>query len=190
MSNWKNAALVAVLSLSALPVYAQTPDAPPPPPRAPGAPRAPRAPFADRAPDMHRPVGGVEAALRMRSELKLSSAQVNQLEALRKEIVAQRQNEARDMIDLRSRAEAGNLDREEARKQLEARRDALRETMKQRHEQFDKILTQEQRTELRHLQRDQMDRAHMRDQRRPRGADRDRGRGFREPPQTRNRYRW
>ena len=188
MRNWKTAALAAVLSLSALPVYAQTPDAPPPPPRAPGAPRAPRPPIAERGPDMRRPVGGVEAALRMRSELKLSSAQINQLEALRKEIVAQRQNEARDMIDLRSRAEAGNLDRDEARKQLEARRDALRESMKQRHEQFDKILTEEQRTELRHLQRDEADRAHMRDQRRPRGPDRDRARGFREAP--RQRYRW
>jgi Spy/CpxP family protein refolding chaperone len=183
MNYLKSAALAVVIMAAAQPVYSQQPD------RAPRPPRPPMADRADRVGEMRRPGGGgVEGVLRMRQELKLSDAQVNQLEALRKEIVAQRQNEARDMIDLRSRAEAGNLDREEARKQFESRRDAMRETMKQRQEKLEKILTDDQRTEMRHLQRERMDRAHMRE-RGERGFDRgDRGRRFREPP--RGRYRW
>jgi hypothetical protein len=126
---------------------------------------------------------GVEAALRMREQLKLSDAQVNQLEALRKDIVAQRQNSAREMIDLRSRIAAGSLEREEARKQLQSRREAMRTALTQRHEQLGRILTEEQRDDLRRVQR-QHARRMMRGERGPRGIDR----GFREPP--RNRYRW
>ena len=182
MKYLKSAALAVVIMAAAQPVYSQQPD------RAPRPPRPPMADRADRGGEMSHQGGGVEGVLRMRQELKLSDAQVSQLEALRKEIVAQRQNEARDMIDLRSRAEAGNLDREEARKQFESRRDAMRETMKQRKEKLEKILTEDQRTELRHLQRERMDRAHMRE-RGARGFDRgDRGNRFREPP--RGRYRW
>ena len=176
MNYLKSAAFAVVMMAAAQPVFSQQPDR---------APRSPRPPMEGRAGEMRRPAGGVEGVLRMREQLKLSDAQVNQLEALRKEIVAQRQNEARDMIDLQSRAEAGILEREEARKQLDARRDAIRESMKQRKEKLEKILTEEQRTELRHLQRDQADRAHMRA---PRREGFDRGRQFREPP--RGRYRW
>ena len=123
----------------------------------------------------------------MRESLKLTDAQVNQLEALRKEIVAQRQNEARDMIDLQSRIAAGQIDREAARKQMEARRETMRTTMEQRRERVDKILTAEQREQV---LRSQLRAERMRGQRgRPGFAPRGRGRDFDGPPIP-GRYRW
>ena len=110
----RNAALAALLVIGTTPAFAQQRDSMRTP-RAERGERAERGRGEMRERFAGRGVGGVESMLRMRAELKLSDAQVNQLEALRKEIVAQRQNEARDMIDLRSRMEAGQLDREEAR---------------------------------------------------------------------------
>jgi Spy/CpxP family protein refolding chaperone len=127
--------------------------------------------------------GGVESLLRMRETLKLSDAQVNQLEAMRKEIVAQRQNQARDMIDLQSRIAAGQVEREEARKQLETRRETLRTTMEQRRERMENILTAEQREQLQQA-RQRMERMERRPMRAPRGRG-----GFDGPP-PRGRYRW
>jgi Spy/CpxP family protein refolding chaperone len=90
----------------------------------------------------------VESALRMREELKLTPAQVSQLQNLRREIVAQRQKEAVEMIDLRSRIAAGEIAPEEMRKEFEGRRETLEATMKQRREQFDRILSEDQRGQL------------------------------------------
>lgn len=156
MNGYKCAALVALMLATALPAFAQQP-------------RMPR-----------RDGGvGVEGALRMREELKLSNAQVAQLESLRKEIVAQRQNAARDMIELRSRLDAGNIDRAEAHKQMAARREAMRESMQQRRERLEKILTTEQREQL----------GRMRGMHARRGAmPRGRAPGFGPPP--RDRWRW
>lgn len=169
----RTAALAAIMTVSAMPAFAQ---------RGTGR-EMPR----EGMERMQAGATGVEAALRMREELKLSASQVNQLEALRKEIVTQRQNAARDMIDLRSRIEAGHLEREAARKEMESRRDAMRETMKQRREQFEKILTDDQRDQLREDMRRHGRRMEMRGERGPRGFDR----GFRgPPPPPRSRYRW
>jgi Spy/CpxP family protein refolding chaperone len=137
-----------------------------------------------------RGFSGVESVLRARESLKLTAAQVSQLEALRKEIVAQRQNQAREMIDLQSRIAAGQIDREEARKQMQSRRESMRNAMEQRRDRLEKILTAEQRDQL---QRSQLRANRMRG---PRGdgigPDRVRrgfDRGFREPA-IRGRYRW
>lgn len=162
--NWtRNAAMAALLVGMATPAAAQ---------QGFGGPR-----FEGRGPG-----GGVEAVLRQRESLKLSEAQVNQLESLRKEIVAQRQNEARDMIDLQSRIAAGQVEREEARKQMESRREELRNTMEQRRERLEKILTDAQREQLRSQLRENF-RDRRGDMRRPRG------RGDDGPP-IRGRYRW
>ncbi len=151
--NWtKNAAVAALLIASATPAVAQQPD------------RVERRGFG----------GGVESVLRMRESLKLSDAQLNQLEALRKEIVVRRQNEARDMIDLQSRIAAGQIESDEARKQMENRREAMRGTMDQTRERLEKILSAEQREELQ---------AQLKERRGKRGER------FREPP-IRGRYRW
>ena len=90
----------------------------------------------------------VESALRLREELKLNANQISQLESLRKEIVAQRQREASEMIELRSRVAAGNIAPDEMRKHFESRREAMRQTITQRREQFEEILTEEQRAQL------------------------------------------
>ena len=91
----------------------------------------------------------IETALRMKTELKLSEAQVSQLEALRNEVVAQQQAQASKMIDVRSRVAAGLIQREEVRKEFEANRETLHKSADQRRERFQKILTDEQRTQLR-----------------------------------------
>ena len=175
--NWiRNAAFAALLIGVATPAQAQQPEREAEPARVRG--------FGG---------GGVESVMRMRETLKLSEAQVNQLEALRKEIVAQRQNEARDMIDLQSRIAAGQIDREQARKQMESRRESMRNTMEQRRERLERILSAEQREQLQERMRgmrSEMRGPHGREFRpgmAPRG-----GRGFDrdgEPP-IRGRYRW
>jgi rSAM-associated Gly-rich repeat protein len=156
------AGMLALLFAIAIPASAQQP---PPPPQAPQAPQAPQG----RA-GMRSRMLGVEAALRLKQELKLSAAQQTELEALRKEIVAERQNHARDHIDLQSRLAAGLITREDVRKQFEDRRDAMRRTMEQRHERISKILTQEQQEQLR---------SQIRDRVQQRMYDRRGGRGFR-----------
>ena len=105
----------------------------------------------------HMPMRGadpvnVESALRLREELKLNANQISQLESLRKEIVAQRQREASEMIELRSRVAAGNIAPEEMRQHFESRREAMKQTVTQRREQLEKILTEEQRAQLGRLQ--------------------------------------
>ena len=104
----------------------------------------------------------VEAALRFKQELKLSDGQVNQLESLRKEIVAERQARARDMIDTESRIAAGYLSRDDARKQFESKRDAERQTFEQQRDRISKILSAEQRQQLESETREHM-RSRMRD---------------------------
>ena len=162
--KWSNvAALAALIVVVAAPVQAQQRGDRPMRPDGPGM----------RAPGTRGL--NVETALRMREELKLTPAQVTQLQNLRRELVAQRQKESADMIDLQSRIAAGDVDRDEMRKYFEGRRDQMEATMKQRKEQFDRILTEDQRG--------QMNRAEMNFRRaeRPNG-----GRpGFREPPRRR-----
>ena len=96
----------------------------------------------------HGRAGVVEVALRLREQLKLTPTQVQQLEALRQEIVAQRQNQSREMIDLQSRMAAGMIERDALRTQMQARRDELRKTTEQRRERIEQILTQEQRDQI------------------------------------------
>jgi hypothetical protein len=91
----------------------------------------------------------VEMALRLKDELKLTPAQVSQLEAIRKELVAERQEQARNMIDARSRVEAGLVKREDLRKEFEGRRDAVRKTAEARRDRISKIFTDEQKDQLR-----------------------------------------
>lgn len=105
----------------------------------------------------------VEAALRMKTDLKLTDAQASQLEALRKEIVAERQAHARDMIDVQSRIAAGLVKPEDARKQFQGNRDAMRKTMEARRDRIEKILTPEQRDQIgRHVRRAAMRQMRMR----------------------------
>lgn len=163
------AGMLALLFAITIPVSAQQP---PPAPNAPASPQG--------RSGMWPRMGGVETALRLKDELKLSAAQQTQLEALRKELVAERQNHVRDQIDLQSKLAAGLITREDMRKQLDGRRDALRQAMEQRQDRISKILSQEQHDQLRREVRQRMPR--MYDRRGGRGfGPGDRGRGFMRP---------
>jgi hypothetical protein len=126
------AALIAMLMAMAVPVFAQQPPTPPRPP----------APVRERADSLRPRMLNVEAALRFKQDLKLSDAQAAQLETLRKEIVAERQAEARDAIETQSRVAAGLISEDEVRKQFDGKRDEMRQRMEQRRERITKILTQ------------------------------------------------
>ena len=168
MKWWTYAALAAVLIASATPVVAQEPGP---------APRRPAGPV------------NVETALRMREQLKLTDSQVAQLEALRKELVTQRQNQAREMIDMQSRAAAGLIEREEMRKQMESRRESMRGAMEQRRDRMERILTDAQREQLARA-RGNVRRAELRrGGRAPGVAPRAFERGRRRPPVP-GRYYW
>jgi Spy/CpxP family protein refolding chaperone len=87
--------------------------------------------------------GGVERVMRLRDELKLSEAQIGQLEEIRKQQVQR----AQELMDLRSRAAAGQIDEEAARAQIEER--VMRKQAEELRSRVDNILTQEQRDLLR-----------------------------------------
>jgi Spy/CpxP family protein refolding chaperone len=161
MKWWRYAALAAVLLVSATPAVAQDPGP---------APRRPAGPV------------NVEAVIRMREQLKLTDSQVAQLETLRKELVTQRQNQAREMIDLQSRAAAGLIEREEMRKQMESRHESMRSALEQRRDRMERILTDAQREQMARA-RGNMRRAELRrGGRAPGVAPRAFERGRRRPP--------
>ena len=89
--------------------------------------------------------GGVERVMRLRDELKLTEAQIGQLEEIRRQQVQRSQ----ELMDLRSRLAAGQIDEEVARAQIEERSALLREKAEQLRSRVDSILTQEQRDLLR-----------------------------------------
>jgi Spy/CpxP family protein refolding chaperone len=88
--------------------------------------------------------GSVENILRRKDDLKLTDQQVGQIEVLRKEEVARRQEEARELIDLQSRAAAGLLDRTEFRDAMEKQDDAQRIAARNVRNRLERILTDEQ----------------------------------------------
>ncbi|HUP88654.1 MAG TPA: Spy/CpxP family protein refolding chaperone [Longimicrobiales bacterium] len=149
-----NRNILGALALSiafAAPAFAQQPP-PPPRPRQPmrGMQEMPGRPgMPGMAARGQQRFNVVEAALRMKTDLKLTDAQASQLEAIRKEIVAERQAHARDMIDVQSRIAAGLVKPEDVRKQFEGNRDATQKTMEARRDRIEKILTQEQRDQMR-----------------------------------------
>lgn len=96
-----------------------------------------------------------EAFLRLRERLQLSEDQVARLRALREETVRIRREEAGARMELGSRLRAGEITREEARKERAARRDAFRQRMGERSPASE-ILTAPQRETLRELQRERI----------------------------------
>ena len=142
------AVLVATLVALAAPAFAQQPPTPPTPPQPPAR--------RERADSLRPRMLNVEAALRFRQDLKLSDAQATQLETLRKEIVAERQAEARDAIETQSRVAAGLVPEEEVRKQFDNKRDDMRKRMEDRRDRIAKILTPEQQQQLQSKVRERM----------------------------------
>ena len=95
----------------------------------------------------------VEAALRHREQLKLTEKQVTELTALREESLKARQQQMAAMMELSSKARAGEVPREEFQTQMRARRDAVAPTVRQRSDRLNGILDQTQQSALRDLVR-------------------------------------
>lgn len=88
--------------------------------------------------------GSVEGLLRRKEELKLTDQQVAQIEAIRKDEVARRQAESRELIDLQSRVAAGLVERTEYRDEMEKRGDAQRVAARNVRNRLEQILNDEQ----------------------------------------------
>lgn len=98
-----------------------------------------------------RPEPGVETILRMKERLDLTEEQINRLEGLRQAVVAHRAQRAAEMEDLRSRARAGDFDRDAWREQARARREAAQAFSENVRGQVEEILTDAQREQLQEI---------------------------------------
>ncbi len=121
----------------ALPLVAQTPPADQPA-------RPPELPI------------GAERALGMRAQLGLSAQQIDRLEAIRKTQLEGRQARMSEMLDLRSRLEAGDISRDRFRAELEARRETVRVRTPAEGSRVRDILTDAQREKFGTLRREAM----------------------------------
>ncbi len=127
-----------------------------------------------RGPMSDRPLLGAEQILRAREQLNLTDAQVSELEAIRRETVEARRAEMGTMMELRSRAEAGDsAARAELRAQAAERREASAARREAYRNRINGVLTDEQREQL-----PAVGRAMARQRGMARG-----GRGFRGPGQ-------
>ena len=133
MSGRTGAAALLLVTITAAAAHAQDPERP----------RALRPLAAEVVPGVFWS-GGVERVMRLRDELKLTEAQLNQLEEIRKQQVQR----AQDMMDLRSRMAAGQVGDEAARAQMEERNAEFRKNAEEMRSRIDGILTQEQRNLL------------------------------------------
>jgi Spy/CpxP family protein refolding chaperone len=125
------------------------------PPRAPRPPAVPAPARVEAWPVPAHPgvivgvgIANVEAVLRQKEELELTPQQVAQLETIRREEVTRRQNESREHIDLESRYQAGMLDRDAWRDEMEKRSDARTIAARSVRDRIETILTVEQRDKL------------------------------------------
>jgi hypothetical protein len=108
---------------------------------------------------------GVEAIMRARESLALTEAQISQLDAIRREIVAERSAEQAEMAELRSQLSAGQIRQSEVMAAQEDRQAAAEGRVEARRARIDAVLTEEQRASV-ELLRNRADRV------------RDRGQGF------------
>ena len=91
---------------------------------------------------------GVEHIMRLRDRLELSENQINQLDAVRRDMVQFRSGHQAAAAELRSQVMAGQIEADAAREQTQARREggeAFHEDVKAR---LESILTEDQRDEL------------------------------------------
>jgi len=95
-----------------------------------------------------------ERVLGMRAQLGLSAQQIDKLEAIRKEQLAERKTRMSEMLDLRSRLQAGDITRDQFRADLESRREAMRARGPQAGNRVREVLTDGQREKLQTMRRD------------------------------------
>lgn len=95
----------------------------------------------------------VELILRNREELELTEAQVQQLDAIRREIVQERNAAMAEMAELRSQLAAGLIRESQVLAAREQREEGAQARAEQRRARIDAILTDTQREELLTLRR-------------------------------------
>jgi hypothetical protein len=99
---------------------------------------------------------GPEMILRLREQLNLTEAQVNRLEALRQESVNRQRERTAEMLDLRSRMQAGQVTREQMQERMRARAEAAPAEGQTPGERVRAVLTDQQRLQLAELQVQQL----------------------------------
>ena len=85
--------------------------------------------------------GGVERIMRLREELKLTDAQLAKLEEIRKQQVVR----AQEMVELRSRVAAGQVEEDAMRAQIEQHNARFHQNAEEMRTRIDGILSKEQR---------------------------------------------
>jgi len=91
---------------------------------------------------------GVEAIMRARETLALTDAQISQLDAIRRQIVAERSAENAEMAELRSQLAAGQIRQSQVLAAQEERQAAAEAQMEARRARIDAVLTEEQRASV------------------------------------------
>jgi hypothetical protein len=99
---------------------------------------------------------GPEMILRLREQLNLTEAQVNRLEALRQESVNRQRERTAEILDLRSRMQAGQVTREQMQERMRARAEAAPAEGPAPGERVRAVLTDQQRLQLAELQVQQL----------------------------------
>lgn len=172
--------LAVVLAAVATPVLAQQP----PQPRQ-GQQVQERRQAVVRAVQERREAGpGPELILRLREQLNLTEAQVSRLEALRQESVNRQRDRMAEMLDLRSRVQAGQVTREQMQERIRARAEAAQAEGQAPGERVRAVLTDQQRLQLAELQVQQL-RRQVQMQQRGRPGIRGGGREGLQPGQRR-----
>jgi hypothetical protein len=95
----------------------------------------------------------VEAIMRARERLELTEEQIGQLDAIRRETVAQRTAEMAQRAELRSQLEAGQIRQSELMAAMEDQRDAREARAEERRASIDAILTDVQRESVQQMRR-------------------------------------
>jgi LTXXQ motif family protein len=119
-------------------------------------------PLVAQTPPADQPAGppelpiGAERALGMRARLGLSAQQIDRLEAVRKTQLESRRARMSEMLDLRSRLEAGDISRDRFQAELQSRREAMGARTPAAGSRVRDILTDGQREKFRTLQREAM----------------------------------
>jgi hypothetical protein len=97
----------------------------------------------------------VEAIMRARERLELTEAQVESLDALRREAVLDRTAEMAELQEMRSQLEAGQIQRSELMAFMEERRAGRQEAVERQRERVEAILSEDQLETLQQMRQRQ-----------------------------------
>lgn len=95
----------------------------------------------------------IESIMRAQERLELTEDQLEGLEALRRQVVQERTAEMAEREELRSRLEAGQIQRSELMAFMEERREARQNLAEERRERIEAVLTEDQLESLQQVRR-------------------------------------